>query len=64
MLKKIDYGDLPDGLHMTPAMTKRVVSRKLKFAVVGMDYEMRAGSSKLNIIKDFIRMLRSIVFDK
>ena len=63
-LAMIDYETLPDGLDMITAMTKRIVARRLKYEIIGMDYHMRGGQSKLNIIKDFIRMARNIVIEK
>lgn len=53
---------LPDGLHFTPAMScKAVLDRGIKIFEVPMSYEERIGESKLGIIQDGIRFLKTIV---
>jgi len=53
---------LPDGLHFTPAMSARVLmDHNLKIIEIGMDYKERIGISKLNILKDGIRFLLTIL---
>lgn len=64
ILDKINCKTLPNGLSLTPAMTKRIVKRKLRFRTISIDYYMRSGSSKLNIFNDFIRMALDIIFQK
>ncbi len=63
-IEKIDYQTLPRGLDMITAMTKRIVKRKLKFGIMPIFYANREGPSKLNAVKDFIRMTRNILFEK
>lgn len=63
-LEKIDYRTLPNGLDMITAMSKRIVKRKLKYSLVKCNYLQRGGSSKLNIVTDFLRMSRNIIIEK
>lgn len=52
---------LPDGLHFTPAMSARVLmDRRLSLVERAMPYEERIGESKLNVVGDGIRFLRTI----
>lgn len=52
---------LPDGLHLTPAMSAAALHEQLNIAEVPIPYEERTGSSKLNAITDGIRFLRIII---
>lgn len=53
---------LPDGLHFTPAMTcKAVMGKGLKIVEVPIEYAERTGKSKLSIIKDGMRFLKTIL---
>lgn len=53
---------LPDGLHFTPAMSARVLLEgKLKLVEKPMPYAERVGESKLNVFRDGLRFLKSIV---
>ena len=53
---------LPDGLHFTPAMSCRaVLDENLSIAEVPMTYEERVGRSKLGVVQDGIRFLKTIV---
>jgi glycosyltransferase involved in cell wall biosynthesis len=63
-IRRIDFSTLPDGLDMITAMSKRTVARKLKFDVLSIQYSKREGNSKLNIVFDFLRMSKNIVFEK
>jgi glycosyltransferase involved in cell wall biosynthesis len=63
-LSKVDFETLPNGLDFISALTKRIVARKLRFATIPITYCKREGSSKLNIVKDFIRMSRNIIYEK
>ena len=63
-LDRIDPQSLPDGLDMITAMTKRIITRKLRYALVTCSYAQRGGSSKLNIVTDFLRMSRNILFER
>ncbi len=59
-LKKI-Y-PLPDGLHFTPAMScKAVLDKELKILEVPMRYEERIGESKLGVLQDGVRFLKTII---
>lgn len=63
-LLKLDVPTLPAGLDMITAMSKRIVRRKLKYRIIPIDYEMRSGQSKLNVVTDFLRMARNVAFEK
>ena len=53
---------LPDGLHFTPAMSARVLmDEHLGMVERPMHYRERIGESKLNVITDGIRFLRTIL---
>jgi len=53
---------LPDGLHFTPAMSCRaVLDHNLTIAEVPMTYEERVGRSKLGVVQDGVRFLKTIV---
>lgn len=52
---------LPDGLHFTPAMSARVLmDQRLKIVERAMPYEERIGESKLHVVRDGVRFLRTI----
>ena len=63
-LMKLDYMSLPDGFDFMSALSKRIVSRGLRYATIPWDYRERKGVSKLNPIIDFIRILRPILTEK
>jgi len=53
---------LPDGLHFTPAMScKAVLDGDIKILEVPMSYEERIGESKLGVVHDGVRFLKTIV---
>jgi glycosyltransferase involved in cell wall biosynthesis len=53
---------LPDGLHFTPAMSVRaILDRNIRIEEVPIPYEERVGRSKLSVIKDGFRFLRTIL---
>lgn len=53
---------LPDGLHFTPAMSARVLLEdKLTLIELPMSYAKRVGRSKLPVVRDGVRFLRSIL---
>jgi hypothetical protein len=57
-----DLYPLPDGLHFTPAMSARVLlEAKLTLVEVPMPYAERTGRSKLSVLRDGERFLRSIL---
>ncbi len=52
---------LPDGLHFTPAMSARVLmDDRLGIVERPMPYEQRIGESKLHVVGDGVRFLRTI----
>ena len=63
-LTRLDFETLPDGLDFISSLSKRIVSRKLKFSTIPSNYSLREGDSKLNVVKDFIRMMRNIFLEK
>ncbi len=53
---------LPDGLHFTPAMSCRaVLDAGIRILEVPMQYEERIGESKLGVIHDGVRFLKTII---
>ncbi len=53
---------LPDGLHFTPSMSAVcLVDRELTIAEIKMPYKEREGQSKLHVVKDGIRFLKTIL---
>lgn len=53
---------LPDGLHFTPAMSCRaVLDKDIKILEIPMHYEERVGESKLGVLQDGIRFLKTII---
>ena len=51
---------LPDGLHFTPSMSARALLNDLRIIEIPMQYEERIGVSKLNVVRDGVRFLRTI----
>lgn len=52
---------LPDGLHLTPAMSTQALHQGLKVVEVPIKYEERVGRSKLNVMVDGVRFVSVIV---
>ncbi len=52
---------LPDGLNFTPVMTTRAIHEGIKIVEVPIPYSERLGRSKLSVINDGLRFLKSIV---
>ena len=52
---------LPDGLHLTPAMSTQALHQGLKVVEVPIRYQERVGRSKLNVVVDGIRFVGVIV---
>ena len=53
---------LPDGLHYTPTMSCRAaLDARLTIVEEPMDYEERVGPSKLSVVKDGVRFLKTIL---
>jgi glycosyltransferase involved in cell wall biosynthesis len=53
---------LPDGLNFTPVMTTRAVHEGIKMVEVPIAYSERVGRSKLNVVRDGVRFLNSILW--
>lgn len=53
---------LPDGLNFTPVMSTRAIHEGLKVLELPIPYAERAGHSKLNVIEDGTRFLRTILW--
>ena len=51
---------LPDGLHFTPSMSARALLNDLRVIEVPIRYEERIGTSKLSVLRDGVRFLRTI----
>ena len=52
---------LPDGLHFTPSMSARALLTDLRLIEIPMSYEQRIGRSKLSVVRDGVRFLRTII---
>jgi glycosyltransferase involved in cell wall biosynthesis len=52
---------LPDRLHFTPAMSARALTNGLQVLEIPMRYEERVGQSKLRVLADGLRFLRTII---
>lgn len=53
---------LPDGLNFTPVMSTRCVHERLKVIEVPIPYKERLGRSKLSIVRDGSRFLKTILW--
>ena len=53
---------LPDGLNFTPVMSTRALHEGLKVVEVPIPYGERSGRSKLSVIKDGTRFLKTILW--
>jgi hypothetical protein len=53
---------LPDGLNFTPVMSTRALHENLAVAEVSIPYDERVGRSKLSVVNDGQRFLRSIIW--
>jgi len=63
-LKKIEVSTLPNDLDFITALTKRIVSRKLKYMEIPINYRERKGGSKLNLLKHGYKMIKNILIEK
>lgn len=52
---------LPDGLNFTPVMTTRAIHENIKMVEVPITYSERAGRSKLSVVHDGWRFLKTIL---
>lgn len=53
---------LPNGLNFTPVMSTRAVHEGLRVAEIPIPYEERRGRSKLNVVRDGLRFLQTIIW--
>lgn len=53
---------LPDGLNFTPVMSTRAVHEGVRFVEVAVPYKERLGRSKLNVVRDGVRFLQTILW--
>jgi glycosyltransferase involved in cell wall biosynthesis len=51
---------LPDGLHFTPSMSARALLNDLRLIEIPIPYEERIGRSKLSVLRDGVRFLKTI----
>ncbi|MGH7127593.1 MAG: glycosyltransferase family 2 protein, partial [Planctomycetaceae bacterium] len=56
-----ELAPLPDGLNFTPAMSAVAMMIDMPIVEIPMHYAERVGRSKLSVIKDGVRFLRSIL---
>jgi len=57
-----DLYPLPDGLNFTPVMSTRAIHENLTIAEVPIPYDERVGRSKLSVVSDGQRFLKSIIW--
>jgi glycosyltransferase involved in cell wall biosynthesis len=53
---------LPDGLNFTPVMSTRSAHEGMQVVEIPIPYKERLGRSKLNVVKDGMRFLRTILW--
>jgi len=53
---------LPDGLNFTPVMSTRALHEEIRWLEVPIPYKERVGRSKLNVVRDGMRFLRTIIW--
>lgn len=53
---------LPDGLNLTPVMSTRALHEDMRVVEVPISYEERVGRSKLNVMRDGVRFLETIIW--
>jgi len=53
---------LPDGLNFTPVMSTRALHEEIRWREVPIPYKERVGRSKLNVVRDGMRFLSTIVW--
>ena len=52
---------LPDRMHFTPSMSARALLSGMRVVEVPMHYEERIGTSKLSVLGDGVRFLKTIL---
>ena len=55
-----EFQDLPDGLSFTPGMSTKILHIGMNYQEIPIEYQERAGESKLNAIKDGYRFFTVI----
>jgi glycosyltransferase involved in cell wall biosynthesis len=53
---------LPDGLNFTPVMSTRAIHEGIRFSEIPIPYTERVGRSKLSVVEDGMRFLRTIIW--
>jgi hypothetical protein len=53
---------LPDGLNFTPVMSTRSLHERLRVIELGIPYDERSGRSKLSVVRDGTRFLKTILW--
>mgnify|MGYP006287908675 CR=1 FL=1 len=53
---------LPDGLNFTPVMSTRAIHEGVRLSEIPIPYTERVGRSKLSVVEDGVRFLRTIVW--
>ena len=53
---------LPDGLNFTPVMSTRAIHEGVRLVEVPIPYTERLGRSKLNVVRDGMRFLQTIIW--
>jgi glycosyltransferase involved in cell wall biosynthesis len=53
---------LPDGLNFTPVMSTRTAHEELRVVELPIPYKERVGRSKLSVVRDGVRFLRTILW--
>lgn len=53
---------LPDGLNFTPVMSTRAIHEGVQLREIPIPYTERVGRSKLNVVEDGMRFLRTIIW--
>jgi len=53
---------LPDGLNLTPVMSTRALHEDIRVVEVPISYEERVGRSHLNVMRDGVRFLETIIW--
>jgi hypothetical protein len=53
---------LPDGLNFTPVMSTRAIHEGVRLVEVPIPYRERLGRSKLSVVRDGLRFLRTIIW--
>ncbi len=63
-LKKMDIYNSTNALDFVCVLSKRTIVRKLNYKIFPINYFSRRGISKLNVVKDFLRMVKTTILEK